>query len=450
MNTDNTSRIELIPYDIRWPNLFTDEAKRIQKVLGAHLAAVYHIGSTSIPNMPAKPVIDMMLVIDNLDEMGFIAEQLSQLNYDPIRRQIIPHVSFFTRRQDETIRFHLHLHERGSTQVSRHVNFRDYLIHHPEIARDYAELKIQLAAQFTDDIYSYVAGKDKLVQEIDAKAKLWHGRKKDYLSPNTGTQSKAWSQKKLLQAMGANLNVYMTHFAQYSAAIELVRVPGFTLVYSGLANSSLNYVLDADFSSENAPEKIAEVTDYFTRKNSPFSWWISPLDQPEDLTTHLEHHGYKNTRNAFAMYLALDAWNNPYSVPKLDIVAATDEKTFIDFASVLACDDTAVKTCFAWIAEILTENDPVEFYVGYIDETPVVCASSCYFAQISGVYLLTTASDQRQKGYGKAMQGYCLQRSKDLGYHLSVLHASKESRPYYQRLGYKECGSFNEYQITRK
>ncbi|KTD57738.1 GNAT family N-acetyltransferase [Legionella shakespearei] len=447
MNVANSYKVQLIPYDIRWPNLFEDEAKRIQKVLGTSLAAIYHIGSTSIPHMPAKPVIDMMLVIDNLDETGFIREQLSQLNYDPIRRQIIPHVSFVTKRQDETIRFHLHLHERGSPQINRHVNFRDYLIHHPEIARDYAKLKTQLAAQFGYDIYSYVSGKDKLVQEIDAKAKLWPGRKKEYLPPNTGIHAKYWPQEKLLQAIGANFNVYMTHFAQYSAEIELVRVPGFTLVHSGLANSSLNYVLDADFSSENAHQKIAEVTDYFTRKKSPFSWWISPLDQPEDLAAHLEHHGYKNTRNTFAMYLDLDAWDKPSpSQMKLDIVAATDEQTLKDFASVLACDGMAFQICFARIAAILTEDDPLEFYVGYINGTPVACASCCYFAQISGLYLLTTTPAERRKGYAKALQEYCLQRSKELGYHLSVVHTSKESRPYYQHLRYKECGSFNEYQ----
>lgn len=447
MNAANARKVELVPYDQRWPDFFEDEARQIKIALGAHLAAIYHIGSTSIPDMPAKPVVDIMLVIDNLDEIGFIEEQLIELNYDPIRRQIIPHVSFITKRQDETIRFHLHLHERGSPQVSRHVNFRDYLIHHPQIARDYAALKIQLAAQFKDDISSYVAGKDELVQEIDAKAKLWPERKKEYVPPNTGVPAKSWSQEKLVQAIGANLNVHMTHFAQYSAETELVRVPGFTLVHSGLANGSLNYVLDADFSSANAPQKIAEVTNYFNQRNSPFSWWISSLDQPEDLAAHLERSGYKNTLNTFAMYLDLDAWNRPSPSPlTLDIVAATNEQTLRDFASVLTENEETFQTFFTRIAAIVTEDDPLEFYVGYVNGVPVACASCCYFAQISGLYLLTTAPAERRKGYGKALQEYCLQRSKDLGYHLSILHSSKESRPYYQLLGYTECGSFNEYQ----
>lgn len=241
------------------------------------------------------------LALDNIDDIHLISEKLILLDYDPVRRQIIPHVSFFTKRQDQAIRFHLHLHERGSPQINRHVNFRDYVIHHPDVAHKYAQLKIQLAAQFAEDVYSYVSGKDKLVQEIDAKAKLWAGRKRDYLPQNTGSMAKNWSHEKLVKAMEANLNVHMTHFAQYLSQIELVRVPGFTLVNSGLADDTFNYALDADFSSLHADERISEVTNYFTKENSPFSWWVSPCDQPDDLPMHLENNGFENTENNCAM-----------------------------------------------------------------------------------------------------------------------------------------------------
>lgn len=76
--------------------------------------------------------------------------------------------------------------------------------------------------------------------------------------------------------------------------VELIRVPGFTLVNSGLPDDTFNYAIDADFSSADANKKISEVTDYFAQKNIPFSWWISPHDQPENLSEHLEDHGYKN------------------------------------------------------------------------------------------------------------------------------------------------------------
>lgn len=448
IKTDIPYKVEVVPYDKRWSDLFKDEAHCIQKTLGEYLKEIYHIGSTSIPNMPAKPAIDMMLVLDNLNDIQLISEKLTHLNYDPIRRQIIPHVSFFTKRQDQPIRFHLHLHERGSPQISRHINFRDYVIQYPDVAHNYAQLKIQLAAQFENDINSYVSGKNKLVQEIDAKAKLWVGRKKDYLLQNTGPRTEDWSQENRVKAMEANLNAHLTHFAQYLTQVELVRVPGFTLVSTGLAESTFNYALDADFSSSSADEKISEVTDYFNQKNSPFSWWISPHDQPDDLSTHLENKGYENTQNYCAMYFDLDTWDGDiFPMPKLNIIRAIDEKTLQDFASVLANDEAASKIYCSWIASILTDDDPIEYYVGYVDGKPVVRGLSCYFAQVAGLYWLATAPSERRKGYGKAMHEYRLKRAKDLGYHSAVLQASSESYPLYLKLGYKECGCFREYKL---
>jgi len=450
ITTTNPYKIEIVPYDKHWVDLFIVEANRIQKTLGECLKEIYHIGSTSIPDMPAKPVIDMMLVLDNIDDIPVISEKLSQLNYEAIRRQIIPHVSFFTKRQDSTIRFHLHLHERGSPQIRRHVNFRDYVTQHPEVADEYAHLKTQLATQFSNDSYAYVSGKDKFVQEIDAKAKLWAGRKRAHLPQCTGTIAKNWSYEKLVKAMEANLNVHMTHFAQYLSQVELVRVPGFTLVNSGLADDTFNYALDADFPSSNADEKILEVTNYFNQKNSPFSWWVSPHDEPNDLPKHLENHGYENTENNCAMYFDLDAWHGEvFSLPKLTIIRATDEKTLHDFAMVLTNDDTAFKTYFSWIASILTDDDPIEYYVGYVDGKPVVGGLSCYFAQVAGLHWLSTVPSERRKGYGRAMQEYRLKRAKDLGYHIAVLQASNEGYPLYQKLGYKECGHFREYKLKQ-
>jgi len=331
-------------------------------------------------------------------------------------------------------------------QVNRHVNFRDYVIQHSDVAHDYAQLKLELAEKFADDIYSYVSGKDKLVQEIDAKAKLWAGRKRDYLPPNTGPLAKDWPHDKLVKAMEANLNVHMTHFAQYISQIELIRVPGFTLVNSGLADDTFNYVLDADFSSADADKKIIEVTNYYAQNNSPFSWWVCPHDQPKDLAAYLESNGYENTENNCAMYFDLDTWDGQiFSIPELNIVRATDEKTLRDFALVLVNDEAAFKAYFSWVASIQTDDDPVEYYVGYVDGKPVVRGLSCYFSQVAGLHWLSTVPSERRKGYGKVMQQYRLKRAKDLGYHIAVLQASTEGYPLYRQLGYKECGHFYEY-----
>ncbi len=293
--------------------------------------------------------------------------------------------------------------------------------------------------------------KTKLVHDIDALAKCWEGRKRNYLPANTGPLAKDWSREALVKAMEANLNVHMTYFAQYLPQVELIRVPGYTIVNSGLWDDTFNYVVDADFSSAEADKKIAEITDYFAEKNIPFSWWVSPHDKPDDLPSHLEKQGYVNTENNCAMYFDLDAWDGQISLPpSLEIRRATDETTLRDFALVLANDEAAFAQYFSWVASILTNEDPIEYYVGYVDGKPVVRGLSCYSAQVAGLHWLSTVPAERKKGYGAAMQQHRLKRAKELGYHIAVLQASDEGYALYRRLGYQECGYFREFKLSSR
>lgn len=440
-------KVEVVPYNPRWAHLFAEEAQRIQSVLGSHVNKIHHIGSTAIPGIPAKPIIDMMLECENLDDIRLITEKLNLLGYYYVRRQIIPHRSFFTRRQEEHIGFHLHILEQGDPQIKRHVNFKNYLIQHPEAVEDYAALKIQLAKQFADNINQYVIGKDKLVQAIDRKAKVWSGRETYFLSPNKGQPANQWSQEKLIKAMEANMNVHMTHFAQYIDEIELVRVPGYTLVNSGLQDDTFNYVLDADFSKNDADKRISEVIKHFSKKNIPFSWWVSPYDKPIDLSEHLEKAGLMNAENNIGMYFDLNTWEMPRQETQLEILRVKDAQGLQDFSNVLVGNFVAWEKYYAWIANILTEDDPIELYVGYINGKPVTRGQLVYFAQVAGIYFVSTAVDERRKGYATIIEQFLLQQAKRAGYSIAVLQASPEGLPLYLHQGFKQCGIFKEFKL---
>lgn len=444
-------KVEIVSYDAKWPEYFKEESHKLKKILGDHLREIYHMGSTAIPGMPAKPVIDIMLVFKNLDAIDAISQKLNTLGYQNLRRSVVPHRSFFIRRQEEKISFHLHIRERGDPQINRHINFKDYIIAHPADAKRYAELKINLAEQFVDDINAYVFGKDKLVQEIDAKAKRWSKRKKDYLSANTGYNVNKWSTEKLIKAMEANLNVQMTHYSQYLNQVELIRIPGFTIVNTGLPDDIFNYVLEADFSSSEANKKIKEITENFRNKKVSFSWWVSPYDKPEDLSSHLENNGYINTENLVAMFFDLDTCEDIFSKPTdLQIIKVTDQKSLLDFAAVFSNDTVSSKKYFKWIASVLNEDDPIEYYIGYVNGEPVVRGLSCYFAQVAGLYWLSTALHTRGKDYDKAMQKYQLKRAKELGYHVAVLQVLQQDYSTYEKAGYKACGKFKIYKLEVK
>jgi len=444
-------KVEVIPYNHNWVMLFKNEAEAIQVILGSYLCNIYHIGSTAIPGMPAKPVIDIMLECNNLDDIRVITEKLNTLKYYDIRRHVIPHRSFFTRRQDEDISYHLHIRERGDPQIKRHVIFRDYVIHHPEDAKAYAALKRKLANQFADNINNYVFGKDKLVQEIDSKAKLWKERKQDFLSPHTGNAVHAWSHEKIIKAMEANLNVYMTHFAQYVNQIKLIRIPGYTSVNTGLKNDAFNCVLEADFTQQEASDKIQNVIQQFIATNIPFTWWVSPYDKPEDLTERLLHAGLVNDENVVGMYLDLDEWQSKTIDAKLEIIKVTDKKGWLDFANVTVNDmpaSAASEQYYLWVENISTSDDPIECYVGYVDGKPVIRGQVVYFAQVAGFYEMVSSSHEVNKEYDHTMRRFLLQRAKEAGFHVAVLHASEKALSVYEGEGFKSCCVFKKYKVA--
>lgn len=444
----DTQKIEIVSYDPAWPTLFQQEAERLTKALEGHAAAIHHIGSTSIPNMAAKPVIDILIELKNLDVINVVASELNTLGYEKLRRQVIPNRSFFSLLDKNNARhFHLHIYEVGDPQVIRHVNFRDYMINHPDEAATYENLKKNLAQQFKYERLQYVLGKDKLVQHIDAKAKLWSAAQKNrkFLPQNPGLPARLWTQEKIIHAMEANLNVHMTYYAQYLDQVEFIRSPEFILVNSKLNDDTFNYVLDVHL-DKTIPEKIQAIKLKFLQEQQPFSWWISPGDQPANLAEYLQHANFENSENNIAMYLNLDNWVAHHPIPThLKIVRATDEKTLRDFALILANDKTAFEKYFSWIASVMTEEDPVEFYVGYVHDKPVTRGYVIYYAGVAGLHMLSTVEDERNKGYGTAMQQYRLQRAKQLGYHIAVLQASAEGLPLYKKLGYKECGMYKEF-----
>lgn len=442
---------EIVSYDKTWPEKYLEEADKIKSTLGDLVTEVHHIGSTAIKDMPAKPIIDILLECPNLKKITEIQQKLQSIGYAYLRRSIVPHYSFFTSNIVSGQRFQLHVFECGDPQIQRHILFRDYLIQHPEEAKSYATLKLKLSKKFRNDLLNYVKGKDSFVKAIDIKAKIWQDRHQ-HKEFNLCRPHHFTTPASMMKAMEANFNLHMTYYPQYINEIEFIRIPGYTLINSSLKDDTFNYVIDADFVTQEVEQKIKEISQYFHQKKLPFTWWIAPNDQPADLANHLEQQGFQNSENNIAMFLDLDQWQKPRqfenhneSNEKLQIVRALDEKTLLDFASILTNDDSNFKTYFSWVSKVLSQQDPIEFYVGYINHQPVVRGLICYYAGIAGLYWLSTKENARQRGYGTAMQYYRLQRAKQLGYHIAVLQASKQGLPLYKKLGYQECGVFKEY-----
>lgn len=173
MGDDTSKPIELLPYDPAWAQQFADERRRVEAALGSLIGAVEHIGSTAIPGLSAKPIIDLMVAVQSLDAAPRCYEPLARLGYDYIQRYeaVIPHRRFFIRQVGTVRTHHLHMVEQDSPFWVEHLLFRDYLRAHPAAADAYEHLKRDLAAKFDKSREQYSDGKTEFVAMILERAR---------------------------------------------------------------------------------------------------------------------------------------------------------------------------------------------------------------------------------------------------------------------------------------
>lgn len=162
---------EVVPYNPKWPLVFELEAAKIKQALGDNCIEVYHIGSTSVPGLSAKPIIDMILVIRDIYAVDKLA--MESLGYESKGEYGIPFRSYFIRNKDARTH-NIHAFEKENTEIDRHLKFRDWMRNNPKDRDAYAELKKILAKKFPECINSYCMGKDEFIANIDSKAG-WDG-----------------------------------------------------------------------------------------------------------------------------------------------------------------------------------------------------------------------------------------------------------------------------------
>jgi GrpB-like predicted nucleotidyltransferase (UPF0157 family) len=139
--------IEIVSYDAAWPSLFEAEAVAIREVMGSLALRIEHVGSTSVPGLAAKPVIDIQVSVATLATFETHSGALAQVGYTHIPLGPFDLVyPFFQKPADQPSTHHVHLCVLGSDLERRHLAFRDYLRSHPAVGTEYVELKRSLAA----------------------------------------------------------------------------------------------------------------------------------------------------------------------------------------------------------------------------------------------------------------------------------------------------------------
>jgi GrpB-like predicted nucleotidyltransferase (UPF0157 family) len=178
-------RVTVVPYNPRWPAAFECAVREVRAALGESLLEIHHIGSTSIPGIHAKPIIDMLAVTGDLAQVDALSERMRAIGYEVMGEFGIAGRRYFRRDNTEGVRTEqIHAYAAQSPHILRHLAFRDFMRVHGELARAYSQLKQRLAAAHPLDIEAYMDGKDPFIRETQAKALEWVSRQ-DIASPAT-------------------------------------------------------------------------------------------------------------------------------------------------------------------------------------------------------------------------------------------------------------------------
>ena len=165
--------VVLVAYSLEWPQIAAVHAERL-RVLGSSLVTVHHIGSTSVPGLVAKPIIDLMPLVTDLSGLDGQRRRIEALGYAWHGELGISGRRYCTLTDAVGVRaVQLHFFKADSPHVERHIAFRDYLCAHPQAASAYAIEKRRAQALHPTNSHAYADEKDTWIRDTETKALIW-------------------------------------------------------------------------------------------------------------------------------------------------------------------------------------------------------------------------------------------------------------------------------------
>ena len=157
--------IHLTEYDPQWPKQFEAEAEILGELLGDTALAIHHIGSTAVAGLDAKPVIDLMVEVTDLETVQSMTDEFNKAGYEVLGESGIPGRHFVTRNSDRERTHDIHFFQTGHIEIEQMILFRDRMRENPIEAEAYSKLKNELAKQYRHDPIRYTQEKTEFIMK---------------------------------------------------------------------------------------------------------------------------------------------------------------------------------------------------------------------------------------------------------------------------------------------
>lgn len=167
------SKYSFSEYCDDWPRDFECTAAEWRTVLGSEVLKIHHIGSTSVPGLAAKPIIDVLPVVKDIGRIDQICPTLEQNGYHSWGEYGIPGRRYFTKDAGSIRKVNVHVFENGNPEIERYLAFCGYLRQHSNVAKEYEALKRGVYRDHPDDIFAYNDGKNEWIRNIQPIANQW-------------------------------------------------------------------------------------------------------------------------------------------------------------------------------------------------------------------------------------------------------------------------------------
>ena len=253
------------------------------------------------------------------------------------------------------------------------------------------------------------------------------------------------SPSALITAIGASEIAYYRNFSRLPDA-ELFDEPNLLWLASGLP--VFNTVLHAHTTEEKLGPEIERVVAYFRSRKLAFNWYVGPLSQPANIREHLPRYGVQHDEDEPGMALDLYELNEDVPLaPALVIQQVTSDELLLQWLHTwgFPVPEDYIQHFFAAYQSLYGENEPLRFFLGFLDGRPVATSALFEGAGVARVEHVVTVPDVRRQGIGATMTLAALHEARALGYRVSVLRASPYGIHMYRRLGFREYCMMSTY-----